>query len=145
MSKFYVLDTNVIVSAILSSESVPRKAFNFVFNSEKILLSYPIWDELNEVLQRPKFAKYITEEKRDKFLWELYNQSEFIDIIEEIKECRDEKDNKFLELAISGNADFIITGDNDLLVLNPFRTIQIITPKSFLEFIYSNPFWFVRI
>lgn len=42
MSKFYVLDTNVIVSAILSSESVPRKAFNFVFNSEKILLSYPI-------------------------------------------------------------------------------------------------------
>lgn len=70
----------------------------------------------------------------------MYNQSEFIDIIEEIKECRDEKDNKFLELAISGNADFIITGDNDLLVLNPFRTIQIITPKSFLEFIYSNPF-----
>jgi hypothetical protein len=53
--------------------------------------------------------------------------------VEEIKECRDEKDNNFLELAVSGNSDFIITGDNDLLVLNPFRNIQIITPKSFLE------------
>jgi len=135
MSKYYVFDTNVIVSAILSADSVPRKAFNFVFNHGIILLSYPIWNELNEVLQRPKFAKYISEQKREKFLWELYNQSQFINILEEIKECRDEKDNKFLELAVSGNADFIITGDNDLLVLNPFRNIQIITPKFFLEII----------
>jgi uncharacterized protein len=133
MDKFYVFDTNVIVSAILSSDSVPRKAFNFAFNNGIILLSNSVWNELKEVLKRPKFAKYISDEKRNRFLWELFNQGKFIDIVEEIKECRDEKDNKFLELAVSGKADFIITGDNDLLVLNLFRNIQIITSKSFLE------------
>ncbi|WP_079680589.1 putative toxin-antitoxin system toxin component, PIN family [Planktothrix sp. PCC 11201] len=49
-----------------------------------------------------------------------------------IEECRDPKDNKYLELAVSGNADYIITGDKDLLVLNPFRAISIITVDQFL-------------
>lgn len=51
----------------------------------------------------------------------------------QINACRDEKDNKFLELAINGNADFIITGDNDLLVLNPFENIAIIKPDVFIN------------
>ena len=54
--------------------------------------------------------------------------------VKELKStCRDPKDNKFLELAVAGNADCIVTGDKDLLVLNSFRNIQIITPKEFLE------------
>jgi uncharacterized protein len=137
MSKYYVFDTNVMVSAILSSNSVPRNAFNFAFTNGIILLSNAVQDELNDVLSRPKFAKYITNEKRNHFLWELFRQALFIDIAEEIKECRDEKDNKFLELAVNGKADFIITGDNDLLVLNPFRDILIVTPKSFLDLVES--------
>jgi putative PIN family toxin of toxin-antitoxin system len=58
---------------------------------------------------------------------------EFIEPKIEITECRDPKDNKFLELAVAGNADCIVTGDNDLLVLNPFRNIRIITPKEFID------------
>ncbi len=56
-----------------------------------------------------------------------------ITIIEQITDCRDPKDNKFLELAINGNATCIITGDKDLLVLHPFRGISILTPRLFLE------------
>jgi predicted nucleic acid-binding protein len=59
--------------------------------------------------------------------------SELIEIKESITICRDSKDDKFLELAISGNADFIITGDQDLLVLNPFRNIEVITANEFLS------------
>jgi uncharacterized protein len=55
-----------------------------------------------------------------------------------INACRDPKDNKFLELAVTGNVDYIISGDKDLLDLNPFNNIVIITPSQFLEMIYNN-------
>jgi putative PIN family toxin of toxin-antitoxin system len=67
------------------------------------------------------------------FLKYFRNYVKEIIISEQIKICRDEKDNKFLELAVNGNADFIITGDKDLLVLNPFRTIRIISPSLFIQ------------
>lgn len=56
-----------------------------------------------------------------------------VEIAETIKICRDPKDDKLLELASSGKADFLVTGDNDMLVLNPFRGIEIITPRDFLS------------
>jgi putative PIN family toxin of toxin-antitoxin system len=138
MNKYYVFDTNVLVSAILAADSVPRKAFNLAYNNGVILLSKPVQDELNELLRRAKFSKYISTEKRSIFLWSLFRQALFITITEEIKECRDQQDNKFLELAVNGKADYIITGDNDLLVLNPFRGILILTPKSFLDLVECN-------
>ena len=49
------------------------------------------------------------------------------------RSCRDPKDNQFLELAVNGQADFIVTGDEDLLVLHPFRAIPILTPRDFLH------------
>ena len=63
----------------------------------------------------------------------FYVNSTPVEIDETISECRDHRDNKFLELAVCGKADFIISGDEDLLVLNRFRNIQIITPDSFLR------------
>lgn len=60
-------------------------------------------------------------------------ESTLVDINEKIKECRDPKDDKFLELAVSGKADFIISGDGDLQVLNPFRKIKIVSPREFLD------------
>ena len=65
----------------------------------------------------------------------LRHKAEIINITEKIDICREPKDNKFLELAISGNATHIITGDKDLLEFHPFRGIPILTPKQFLEFI----------
>ncbi|MBD2777542.1 putative toxin-antitoxin system toxin component, PIN family [Iningainema sp. BLCCT55] len=57
----------------------------------------------------------------------------WVEVIEDISICRDPKDNKFLEVALGGSADYLVTGDNDLLVLSPFRGIPIITPVQFKE------------
>jgi uncharacterized protein len=80
----------------------------------------------------PKFNKYASLIKRTNMLNDIEKEALFIEPVVKIAECRDPNDNKFLELAVAGNADYIVTGDKDLLVLNPFRNIRIITPKEFL-------------
>jgi len=63
---------------------------------------------------------------------DIEREALFIESEVKISECRDPKDNKFLELAVAGDANCIVTGDKDLLVLNPFRGIKIISPSDFL-------------
>jgi len=123
----FVVDTNVIVSALLFKKSIPFQAVKI---AEKgiILHSESTLTELREVLNRRKFDKYLQIEERQKFLIKFVDTSQRILIQETISICRDAKDNKFLELAVNGDAKFIITGDQDLLILNPFRGIKIITP-----------------
>ena len=127
-----VLDTNVIVSALLLSESIPRRAFDKAFDQDTILISTPVLLELAEVLGREKLNKYLREEERMRFLIALLKETELIEITEQVSDCRDENDNKFLELALSGKADSIISGEYDLLVLNPYRGVSIINPRDFL-------------
>jgi putative PIN family toxin of toxin-antitoxin system len=129
----FVFDTNAIVSGLLLPESKPRRAFDRAQDQGSILISIPILTELNEVLSRKKFDKYLPEEKRKRFLAVLAKDAELIEITEEIAECRDPKDNKFLELAVCGRADCIISGDKDLLELNPFCGIAVLNPEEFLK------------
>ncbi len=102
-------------------------------NTGTILISKETVDELNNVLSRPKFERYISQPKREDFLLSFVQKSVLIEIQEKIEECRDLKDNKFLELAISGKATEIVSGDRDLLVLNPFRGISIVTVSQFIN------------
>lgn len=88
--------------------------------------------ELDEVLRRPKFDKYVSETRRLEFLAALVREAEVIDVDEVVTDCRDPKDNAFLALALSGNASHIVTGDSDFLVLHPFKGIPIVNPQSFL-------------
>ena len=90
-------------------------------------------EELNEVLRREKFNRYVTLEEREEFLETLVERSLFIAIVENVQLCRDPKDDKILALALSGQAEYIITGDRDLLVLNPFQSIKIFTPEQVLQ------------
>jgi len=83
-------------------------------------------------LPDPNFNRYTQPEERNQFLLDLSQTVEFIEVTVQINECRDPKDNKYLELAVSGQAECIVTGDNDLLVLNPFRDIGILTAQEFL-------------
>lgn len=129
----FVFDTNVIVSAALLATSIPRKAFDKGLDEGKVLLSVPVLLELADVLSRKKLDKYLLEEERMRFLVALLKEVELIESPEHINACRDEKDDKFLELAASGHAYFIVSGDADLLVLNPFRGIAIMTPREFLN------------
>jgi len=129
----FVFDTNTLISALLFRDSIPRKAFDRALEKGKILISLNVVAELNEVLAREKFNKYVSEQERVEFLIALLQEAIFIEVVEVVTECRDPHDDKFLELAVNGNAEYIISGDRDLLSLHPFREIAIVTPRDFLE------------
>ena len=131
--KRFVFDTNVILSASLIAASVPRKALDKARADGRILLSFAAIEELYDVLKRQAFNRYVTEEERLQFLTTLVSEAVLIDITEQITDCRDPKDNRFLELAVYGKADCLISGDADLLDLHPFRGIKIMTPRGFLD------------
>jgi uncharacterized protein len=128
-----VFDTNVFVSAALFRSSTPRRALNLAFEHGVVLLSVPAMTELIEVLRRRKFQRYVDESSIREFVSAIANRVEWVEIDARVRVCRDPKDDKFLELAASGRATYLVTGDADLLVLNPFQGIEILTPNRFLE------------
>ena len=128
-----VFDTNALLSALLFNRSVPRQALLWALQHGVILMSITLSEELGDVLSRPRFDRYISRQERDEFLQALLDESEVVEIVERIRICRDPKDYKILELAVSGNAEYIVTGDADLLTLNPFRGIAIVAPAEFLR------------
>lgn len=127
-----VIDTNTLVSSILIASSIPDRAVKLTRHSGIILISVATIEELQKVMNRPKFDKYVDPEIRSEFIVQLTQQAELVEINEPIIACRDPKDDKFLEVAVNGKADYLITGDRDLLVLHPYRDIQILTPADFL-------------
>jgi len=127
-----VIDSGVVVSAVLLPRSVPRQAFDLAATRGRLLVSDKTIAELDDVLRRPKFDKYVSEARRLEFLSALVQEAEVIDVVDVVTHCRDPKDNKFLELALSGKGTHIVTGDSDLLVLHPYRGITIVSPQSFL-------------
>lgn len=127
-----VFDTNVLVSALLFDTSKPAQAFFAALRDGEVLLSADVISEVSEVLGREKFRRYVTEDERERFLRSLLQEAKLIEIEEKVQACRDPKDDKFLELAVNGSADCIVSGDDDLLTLNPFRDVEIITPSKFL-------------
>ncbi|MEG4866221.1 MULTISPECIES: putative toxin-antitoxin system toxin component, PIN family [unclassified Microcoleus] len=133
MTNRFVVDTNVLISALLFKNSVPFLAIELAEKQGIILYSEATLNELEQVLNRKKFNKYLSLEDRQVFLLKFISASELVSITEKIAVCRDEKDNKFLELAVSGNANVIVTGDLDLLVLNPFQAVEIVTPDMFID------------
>lgn len=133
-----VFDTNVLVSALLFEDSTPAQAFFFATANGAVLISAELVNELQRVIYRPKFDRYISNSQREDFMLSLVETGELALITETINICRDPKDNMILELAVSGNADVIVTGDDDLLTLNPFTEILILTPQAFLTKVISG-------
>lgn len=127
-----VLDTNTLVSAALRSGSIPDRALRFAVSQETILISEAVLLEYDEVLARAKFARILTSEKRISFLALLSAVAIVVDAPAVVTDCRDRKDNKFLDLALAGHADLIISGDSDLLDFDPWRGVRILMPASYL-------------
>lgn len=132
-----VVDTNIFISAFLGSKNA-RFLLKEIVNDEYILImSSEQLLEIKEVLHRPKFEKYISKQEVDELI-ELISLKAIMPVIyDKITDCRDKKDNMILEEAVYGNANYIITGDDDLLILNPFRWIKIVRLRDFLSEIYD--------
>jgi putative PIN family toxin of toxin-antitoxin system len=127
-----VVDTNVLVSAALKQQSMPGMAALIVERRCGLLKSLATEQQLFEVVTRPRLASLIDPETQA-WLKKLMAAAELVTVTERIAACRDPTDDKFLELAVNGHADLIVSGDGDLLALNPFRDIPIVTPAAFVQ------------
>jgi hypothetical protein len=127
---------------MLHPDSVPRRAFLTAVRIGELCVTEATLQEVQEVLQRPKFDRFIPLQDRLDFLtlvsghvsmWEIHVSSEQA----ATGVCRDDKDTKFLSLALSCRADVLISSDGDLLVLHPWQGVPILTPSAFLEKVNS--------
>ncbi|HUA15225.1 MAG TPA: putative toxin-antitoxin system toxin component, PIN family [Verrucomicrobiae bacterium] len=127
-----VIDTNVLVGAAILAPSMPRRVVDSAIDRGALLFSESTMEELKKVPFRPKFDRYLSREGRAIFLAQLERVAEMVPAIQLVRECRDPNDDKFLEVALNGRADVIITGDEDLLRMNPWRGIKILAPADYL-------------
>lgn len=127
-----VIDTGVFISAAIKTQTIPNIAVYRAAQRGVLLKSRATEAELVEVIDRPYLTRLIAPAARARLL-ELLALAELVPISERVAACRDFKDDKFLELAVNGKADVIVSGDADLLVLNPFRGIPIIAPATFVQ------------
>jgi putative PIN family toxin of toxin-antitoxin system len=134
-----VLDTNAFVSRLLLPDSIPAQALRKAVDEGDILMSESTLFELADVLGRKKFDAYVSIQDREEFLRMLGRIVEMVTILHAIHDCRDVKDNQILEVAVNGQAQVIVTGDEDLLVLNPFRDISIMKPTDYLKWKDVSP------
>jgi uncharacterized protein len=132
-----VVETKVLLSAAAFPLSVPRQALSEVLRHQVLLLSEATAHELKEVIFRPKFDRYVSREDRAAFLAQLGSVAEIVPVIQIIRECRGPRDDKFLEVALNGRADVIITRDADLLAMHPWRRIEVVSPVDYLKTVGS--------
>jgi uncharacterized protein len=121
-----IIDTNLWVSFLLTKDF--SKLDNILSGQKIVLLfSQELLDEFIEVAIRPKFKKYFTIAILENLLRQIRQQAEFIQIRSRVDICRDPKDNFLLSIAKDGYADYLLTGDNDLLIMKQIDKTKILT------------------
>lgn len=133
MTDLFVIDTNILISAHLLPHSAPRQAYDRVWHKGIAVFSKATFHEFATTFTREKFERYQPLENRLKMIALIEDRGHFKEATVQITECRDPKDNMFLELAVSCAASSILSSDPDLLLLHPFRGIPILSPADFLK------------
>lgn len=125
-----ILDTNLWISYLISKR---LKKIDELFEKESIVLifSQELLEEFIEVVSRPKFTRYFSKQDVEDLLEQFDYFGELIEVVSIVSVCRDEKDNFLLSLAKDGKADYLVTGDKDLLVLESFEGTKILTYANF--------------
>ena len=132
--KRVIIDTNLWISfLIINNLNILSELF--LFERFQIIFSDELFNEFLDVARRPKFKKYFDEKSVQLLIENISEKLEFIEVASAITICRDLKDNFILALSIDGNADYIVTGDKDLLSLNGFKGKKIITINEFIKII----------
>ena len=135
MSRRIVLDANVVISGIINPSGSPGRLLQlWVDGAIQVILSPPLMDEMLGVLMRDRFARLGPAEQRRTVLLGLFELAEIIFPSRQVALVDgDDPDNRVLEAAETGRADFIVSGDHHLLALGSFEGIPILDPASFLE------------
>lgn len=132
-----VVDTNVFISAALSKRSNPRKIIDFIGSSGILLASQATFEEFETRVRRQKFDKYFVDPlERESYIDWIYSLSyPFIETTHTIVACADADDDKFLEVAVSGRANYLITGNLKDFPPSPFQDVVIIQPAFFAQLV----------
>lgn len=132
-----VLDTNVTISAILSTRSAPNRILRlWETGAFDLLLSPAALDELQRVLRYAKIARRLgaAEATLAALLQNLRDYALWVEPVERLQVVRDDdSDNRYLELAAAGLADYLVTGDHHLLQIERYATTEIVTPAAFVH------------
>ena len=135
--KRVIIDTNLWISFLITN-NLNILSELFLFERFQIIFSDELFNEFLDVARRPKFKKYFDEKSVQLLIENISEKLEFIEVASAITICRDLKDNFILALSIDGNADYIVTGDKDLLSLNGFKGKKIITINEFIKIINTE-------
>jgi putative PIN family toxin of toxin-antitoxin system len=130
--KRIIIDTNLWISFLITNDF--NKLDHFL-NSDKYLVVFSdeLFDEFLEVVHREKFVRYFND-LNIKILVEIINEKAlFVKVFSIVNVSRDVKDNFLLSLAIDGDVDYLITGDNDLLILKHYKKTSILTINDFIS------------
>ncbi|HSI78461.1 MAG TPA: putative toxin-antitoxin system toxin component, PIN family [Lunatimonas sp.] len=127
-----ILDTNLWISFLISKR---QKELDVLLESGAVTLifSQELLEEFLEVSERPKFKRFFKKSDIKTLLAQIDTFGELINVESKIDECRDPKDNFLLSLSIDGKADFLVTGDSDLLVLGKIEITQIVSWAEFIS------------
>ena len=127
-----IIDTNLWISFLLTKDF--SKLDEIIFSRNGILVfSQELLDEFLEVARRPKFRRFFSLTDIEGILETISEYADFVKVQTQIEVCRDPKDNFLLSLSIDGNADFLLTGDKDLLEIRKFGETSIIKISDFLQ------------
>ena len=127
-----VFDVSSLVGAAIRRDGVPELALRRALRVDQIAVSEAVIAELLDVFARPRLQRFLDPELRDEVLSELHASGLFFVPNERVTDCRDQKDNKYLELAFAAAAATIVSSDDDLLVLHPWRGVRILKPAAYL-------------
>ena len=125
-----VVDTNVLISAALT-KGVPFRIVERLIKNNALIFSKETISELSSRITQPKFDKYVSADDREAYVNNLILSADLVIIDNLIQGCRDRDDDKFLETAVKGDAQFIISSDQDLLTMHRFEGIDIVTVQEF--------------
>jgi uncharacterized protein len=127
-----VFDASTLVSAAFRRDGIPARAFRHALGADRIAVSEPVIAELLEVVHRPALARFLDPALRAELLGQLLSLGAFFEPSERVTDCRDAKDDKYLELALAARAGVIVSSDADLLALDPWRGVRILRPAAYL-------------
>jgi putative PIN family toxin of toxin-antitoxin system len=133
-----VIDTNILISAALSSQGAPARLVREVLANHHVVFSQPTFDELRTRLYRPKFDRYISLENRERLLHDFNASAHWVTIGEPAVYCRDRDDDKFIETALVGQAQYLVSGDNDLLQAPEVASLKIISSQQAIDVLLSE-------
>lgn len=144
MSQRVILDTSTLVSAALRIGSIPHQALLEALATCDVCASAETLSELERVLGRAKFDLYLDRAARSEFVVLIRRHVHLFAVLNTDLEavdppCRDPRDNQFLALALVAEADVLVSSDEDLLVMHPWRGITIVTPGDFLSRLWAKP------